>query len=521
MHARPSGLLVPTLELAAGDRRQGAPLMQELAPQTGGRDITRGIIDGLPLLPMQDPIAGRDSTAFPLDTYIQVLTDSQCYSALAQRRLAVVATEWEVIPGGERRRDKQAAELIDAVLNALAWDQITAQMHHGVFFGHAHAEVLWQRDGAHVVPGELRVRDPRRFAWRPDGTPVLLTVGAPDGEALPPRKFWDFRTGAFHCDDPYGMGLAHWCYWPVQFKRGVAKLWLIRLDKHGSPTALGHFPPSASEDERDKLLAALEAIRSQAAIILPEGMTAELLSANQSGAESYREAAEYWDGAISKVILGHSAGQDSTPGRLGGEDNADEVRADLVKADADVLCASANASWVRWTVEWSYPGAAIPQLWRRTEEEEDLTSRATREKLVFDMGYRPTLAQIRSTYGGDWEPVLRAPANEAPRTGMPGDEEPPRRGAGTADMAAGAEGAESPVDQLSERLAAEAQPAVAEWLERIEAMLAAATSLEEARAMLTAAFDELGADEATRAFGEGITVALAAGRYDVAAEGDG
>lgn len=400
---------VPTADLAAPVR----PVMAELSPIVGGRDITRGVVDMLPLLPPQDEWQGR-AGGFPLDTYRQVLDDAQVFAALTQRRLGVIATEWEVLPGGTTRQDKKAAALIEAILAALPWDAITAHMHYGVFYGHALAEMLWQRDGTHIVPESIQVRDQRRFAWRPDGTLLLLTVGAPLGEPLPPKKFWSYATGATHADDPYGMGLAHWCYWPVQFKRGIAKLWLIALDKYASPTALGHFPPGASKDERAKLLAGLEAIRSQAALILPEGMTAELLAASRSGGADYDVAARYWDNAVSKVILGHSAGADATPGRLGGEDGASDVRADLVTADADVLCGSANATWVRWVTEWSLPGAMPPKVWRRTTEDEDLSSRAARERLIFDMGYRPTLAQIIDTYDGEWERVAAAAAAEAP-----------------------------------------------------------------------------------------------------------
>lgn len=402
MFQLPSGLIVPSAE--RGQAQGGRPVLDELAPLTGGRDITRTMVDSLPLLPPQDSLTARRGGPLPLDLYWEVLDDWQVASVLLQRREAVVSTDWEVIPGGTSRKDKTAAQFIQAILDALPWDSISRQMHFGIFFGHAVAECLWATDGAQVVPSEIRVRDARRFAYRPDGSLVLLTQAhATDGEPLPPRKFWTFQTGSVHGDDPYGMGLAHWCYWPVQFKRGTIKLMLVFLDKFASPTALGHFPPSATPAERTRLLRALEAIRSQSALILPEGMTAELLSAARSGTVDYLEANRYWDAAISKVIAGHSAAADATPGRLGGEDSSREIAENLVAADADLLNSSANLSWVRWCVDWSYPGAAYPLIWRRTEEDEDLNTRAERETKIYTLGYRPTLAQIQETYGGEWE----------------------------------------------------------------------------------------------------------------------
>lgn len=415
-HRRPSGLYVPAADLAQ-QSAPGKPVLEELAGIEGGRDITRGIVDSLPLLDPMDPLLGRDGGAFLLDTWLAVLDDWQVFAALEQRKNAVTGTEWEVLPGGPRRQDKAAAKLLEDVLAAIRWDAITGGMHRGIFFGHAVGEILWMRDGGHVVPEAIRVRDQRRFHYAPDGSLHLVTQwDSLRGEQMPPRKFWTFSTGAHHDDDPYGMGLAHWCYWPVQFKRGTNKLWLVALDKFASPTAMGTFPPNTSPADRARLLAALSGIRSQAALILPQGYEAELLASARSGGGDFKAADEYWDAAISKVILGHGSGMDATPGRLGAEDNAADVRADLVNADADLECASANLTWVRWMTEWSYPGAALPQVWRRTEEDQDLKERSEYEERVFAMGFRPTLKHVHEVYGGEWveQPKAAAPAPTEP-----------------------------------------------------------------------------------------------------------
>ena len=536
------GARVPTADLAA----PGRPVMGELATLAAGRDITRGVVEGLPLLPPQDEWQGRGGGLW-LDVYRAVLDDFQVFSALQQRRLGLIATEWEVLPGGPSRKDKQAAELIrNIVEDVLPWDRISEQMHFGVFYGYAVSELIWQRDGRHIIPEAIKTRDQRRFAYDPQGRLRLLTVGNPLGELLPERKFWTFSTGATHEDDPYGMGLAHWCFWPTQFKRGVAKLWLVALDKYASPTAMGHFPPGASADQQAKLLAALAAIRNQSALILPEGMTAELLAASRTGGADYDTAARYWDTAISKVILGHSAGADSTPGRLGGEDSSDAVRADLVTADADVLCGSANATWVRWVTEWSYPGAVPPQIWRRTDEEEDLSERAERERKIYDIGYRPTLAQVVSTYGGEWERVTPAadtpealaesdqpPAADPDAPSEP-DADPPAtpEGAGArvgeadpndepADLAAPAEPDPAPdYAQLSVaalgRLAEPAMQAMALRIrEELDTAIAAGETPADLIARLERLYPELPDGDLVAVMGEALAAAELAGRFAV------
>jgi hypothetical protein len=57
----------------------------------------------------------------------------------------------------------------------------------------------------------------------------------------------------------------------------------------------------------------------------------------------------------------------------------------------------------------------VPVVSRVFEEAEDLKDRAERDKTISETtGYRPTLATIKETYGGEWEqkpePVSSAPA---------------------------------------------------------------------------------------------------------------
>jgi hypothetical protein len=80
-----------------------------------------------------------------------------------------------------------------------------------------------------------------------------------------------------------------------------------------------------------------------------------------------------------------------------------EVRMDIVRADADLLSASFNASVARWLTEWNFPGAAVPGIWRIIDEPEDLKLRSERDKNIYTMGYRPTLKYVSDTYGGEWE----------------------------------------------------------------------------------------------------------------------
>ena len=391
-----SGLMIP-MSFA-----EAAPEMREVATTRDGRDITRGYVSPFQLLQPQDTVlVARGGSNYSL--YREVLRDDQVGSVFAQRKLAVVAKPWEVEPASKTAKDKAAADFMREQLQAINFDAVTDKMLYGVFYGFAVAEMLWGREGRFVTIDKIKVRDRRRFGFDGDMQLRLQTMGAMNpGELLPDRKFWSFCSGADHDDEPYGLGLAHWLYWPVLFKRNGIKFWLIFLEKFGQPTAKGHYPGNATAEEKARLLAAVQAIATESGVILPEGMAIELIEAARSGTADYEALAKRMDNAITKIVLG----QTLTTEAAGGQYKADvqmDVRQDLVKSDADLICSSFNTGPVAWLTEWNFPGARPPRVWRQIDEGEDLAKRAEVDKKLHEMGYEPESTDyINETYGGRW-----------------------------------------------------------------------------------------------------------------------
>ncbi|MBF0584187.1 MAG: DUF935 family protein [Magnetococcales bacterium] len=380
----------------------GTPLFREVASTDDGRDITREYWSSMELRTPQDSVLqdkGGDYTV-----YEEVLRDDQVASTLQQRRLAVTSAEWGVRPGGNDRQSLKAADHLRQTLESIGWDGITEKMLYGVFFGYAVAECLWDRAGSEVVLSGIKVRKQRRFAFDEESRLRLLLRDNPKGELLPARKFWHFCTGADNDDEPYGLGLAHWLYWPVYFKRNGIRLWLIFMDKFGMPTAKGIYPTNASEEEKRRLLSALRAIQTDSGIIIPEGMQIELIEASRGGQVHYEAFIDRMNAAISKVVLSQTLTTDAAGGRYKSEVQK-SVRNEVVRADADLVCDSFNRTVARWLTEWNHPGAQLPHVWRLVREESDLLPRAERDKVLFSMGFKPTLAYVQETYGGHWTEV--------------------------------------------------------------------------------------------------------------------
>lgn len=373
---------------------------REIATTRDGRDITRGWIG--PLLRSTDRLLQRRGGG-SLEIYEQVASDAQVQATYQQRRLAVTSREWIVEPGDARRQSKAAADWLREQLQHVGWDRVTDRMLWGSFYGYAVAELIYARDGQYVSLDAIKVRNRRRFAYDDNYQLRLLTPERmTEGELAEPPYFWHYAAGSDHDDEPYGLGLAHWLYWPVLFKREGIRFWLTFLEKFGAPTAVGKYGPNATPEERRKLLAAVEAIQTDAGVILPEGMAIELLEAARSGSVDYKSLHDTMDETIAKVVLGQTMTTENGASLSQAKVHL-QVRADLVKADADLVSESFNRGPVAWLMRWNFPTAAAPQVWRVMEEPEDLAARAERDGKVFALGYRPTMAYIQQTYGEGWE----------------------------------------------------------------------------------------------------------------------
>lgn len=353
-----------------------------------------------------------------LKIYQELLRDDQVVSTFQQRRTAVTSAEWEVIPASESSQDKQAAEFIKEQLERVKFDALTDKMLYAIFYGYGVAEWLFAAEGNRITLRGCKVRDRSRFRFGTDGRLYLITTQDPMGKEVDRQKFWTLTTGAEHDDQPYGMGLAHYLYWPVFFKRNGLKYWAVFLEKFGQPTPMARLPQGQMNDPalKRKALEALQAIQVDSGVLIPDGIVIELLEAARSGTADYQALQDKMDAAISKIVLSQTMTTDNGSSRSQAEVHAG-VRDEVIKADADLICESLNDGIIPYLTALNFPNAQPPKVWRNTEPEEDLQQRVEIDKGIHALGFEPTEDYIRETYGEGW--VKRQP--QAPMMGgMPG-----------------------------------------------------------------------------------------------------
>lgn len=347
-----------------------------------------------------------------LSIYTEVLKDDQVKSTLEQRRRAVVSAEYEVFPASDSAIDKAAAEFIKEQFQRFSFDRKTDLMLYGMFYGYSVGEFVWGMDGKYITLDDIKVRDRANFRVGVDGRIYKISIAHPMGERMPENKFWWFDVGADNDENPYGLGLAHWLYWPVFFKRNGLKYWSVFLEKFAQPTPTATLPQAQIQDPvmKRRALEALQAIQVDSGVLIPEGIEIALLEAARSGSADYESQRKVLDQAISKIVLSQTMTTDNGSSRSQAEVHSD-VKEDVIKADADLICESLNNTAVTWLTNWNFPGAKPPKIWRNTEPPEDLQQRVEVDKGIYSLGYEPTEEYIKATYGDGWV-KKQAPNND-------------------------------------------------------------------------------------------------------------
>ncbi len=163
-----------------------------------------------------------------INGYRNLLTDTTVFGTWQQRQTALVQLERQVIPADpDNPADVEVAEFIKTQIENLKFDKILKAMQWGVYYGYAVAEMMWSEQDGKIGINDILVRDRGKFKFDKDKqliftpTPLNppLSRGDERGVVMPANKFWTYSTGGDTTDNPYGLGLAHYLFWAVLFKK--------------------------------------------------------------------------------------------------------------------------------------------------------------------------------------------------------------------------------------------------------------------------------------------------------------
>lgn len=370
---------------------------------TGVRNawITDSMADGLTPSKLASIFkAANEGDDFDLLTLAEEMEEREPHygSVLSTRKLAVEALPITVEEASEDTKDLEIAEEIEKLTKTPQFEVAISDLLDGLGKGRSTIEIIWAK-GEKFTP-DFKWRDPRFFKPSKDdpNTLVVKDDDNEDGIPIPPFKFIThvpkLKTGKLS-----RSGLARLVAVSYMCKSFGLSDWMAFLELFGLPIRVGRYGSGTTEDDKKILKSAVASIGSDAAAIIPDSMRIEFIerASSANGDQVFSRLAEWLDKQISKAVLGQTATTEGTAGKLGSDDAQENVRIDLIRADAKQLSRTLNSQLVKPYVDLNYgvPENGYPKIVLFVKDPENLQLLVNAVKDLVPVGLRIKQSEIR------------------------------------------------------------------------------------------------------------------------------
>lgn len=337
----------------------------------------------------------------------EMMADPHIQSVFRSRRAGVAGRAWEIIPADDSPKAGKIADFVRKTLNSIPnFEHSLAHLLKAVPYGHSVAEVMWRIDAAATRIDALKTRRPERFTLGDDNVLRLIDSETYRLQDLPERKFICHKHDP-QDDTPYAMGILVSLYWPWYFKKHAESFWMIVAEKFGVPSVIGKYPSHYTDGDVKALITALLNLQQDSVAAVPVDTEVNLNLAQASVGERgnfFRELLDFMNAEISKTVLGGTLTQEvGDVGSYAAAQTHQEVRQEIIEADARLLQSTLDATLITWLVEFNYGPDVARELtpWIVINVQ---PSRATPEfantlKTLQDMGYPVPKRFVAETFG--------------------------------------------------------------------------------------------------------------------------
>ena len=360
----PEKVASPTVTFAK--ERETPPMEEITTSEIKGISSMLGHADGNP-----DEVLKKQGISVYDD---MVAKDAHIYAVYSTRKLSVALTPWEILPADKSDRSQQIAEFVfDTIDDAKGpFSEDIKQLMDAVGKGFSILEIVWMLKESGRWKGKYMVKELvfhkqkywffKDARWHKSNKSVVLYGDQSfTGKPVPWTKLihWAFDAE----DNLYGQAAFKPAYWYSWFKREGWKSWIVFLNKYATPTATGKYPENTAPAKKALLMAALNSIQEETAIIYPDTMDISFLESGQTAAVSYKELSDACNAEMSKAILG--ATQTVEEGRRGSYALSrahSEVRRERVMADTVEISDIIQQQLVKRIVDYNWETERYPQF---------------------------------------------------------------------------------------------------------------------------------------------------------------
>lgn len=187
---------------------------------------------------------------------------------------------------------------------------------------------------------------------------------------------------------PYGQPLIQTLFWLVEFKNASLQFWVELLERFGTPWVIGK-----TEGDKNALAEEIYNMLGGDGAVIDTEDDIKIETAKDGG--NFKELVEYIDNQIREVILGGNLTANVQGGSLAAANVHNEVREDLAQADENIV------NQIIRELIWIFQefNKTTTVIKGKLKDKDDPNKElADRDKIIYDMGYKPTKEYIETTY---------------------------------------------------------------------------------------------------------------------------
>ena len=343
------------------------------------------------MLPNPDTVLkaiGKDITV-----YRDMRSDALIGGNVRRRKGAVKALKWGV---ADAKAKKGSAAFIQDVFADLDMDRIISEMLDATLYGYQPMEIVPQKVGSFIVPGDIIGKPPEWFFFDAANQLRFRSKADPVYGELVPDRFLLPRQEATYAN-PYGMADMSMCFWPNAFMKGGMKFWVTCAEKYGSAWVIGKHPRNTKVEETDELLERLADMVQDAVAVIPDDSSVQIIESSGKGASAdmYERLLMFCRSEVNYALLGQNQSSEATSNRASAQAGL-EVTGDIRDSDAKIVTSTVN-SLIRWIWEMNFNDKARPEfsMWEQEAVDKVL---AERDKTLSEAGAKFTPAYFKRAY---------------------------------------------------------------------------------------------------------------------------
>lgn len=377
----------PPLRTKPSEQEQAAPLATSFARNPRGGHPAAGLTPSALAVILRSSIDGSPQR------YLELAEDMeerfiQYSSVLSSRKRAVRRLKISVNASGNDAADLAEAELVREVVGSASFRSVLIDLLDAIGKGYSAVEMVWDTSQKPWKPVKFKHRDPSFFESPETDPEHLMLLNDHGREELWPHS-WIIHKAKAKSGLTIRGGLARPAAWLYLFQAFNIKDWAIFAEAYGQPLRVGKFNAGASDADKGVLLEAVHNIGADYAAIIPQAMAIEFVKAEITGStDLYERRADWLDRQCSKLVLGQTGTSDSQSGSGYAQAKVhNDVRGDIVDADAEELAATLNEQLVPALIDFNFARShkAYPEIVIGRPKKEDVD---TKVKVATAFGLR-------------------------------------------------------------------------------------------------------------------------------------